>query len=38
MEEIRGILVHSAVYCGLPAAAEGFRVAEEVPKARKFLD
>jgi 4-carboxymuconolactone decarboxylase len=38
MEEIREILLHSAVYCGLPAAAEGFRVAEQVLEARKLLD
>jgi 4-carboxymuconolactone decarboxylase len=38
VEEIREILLHTTVYCGLPAATEGFRVAEEVLKARKLLD
>ncbi|MDM0021831.1 carboxymuconolactone decarboxylase family protein [Variovorax saccharolyticus] len=30
VEEIQEILLQSAVYCGLPAAGEAFRVAEEV--------
>jgi 4-carboxymuconolactone decarboxylase len=38
MEELREILLHTAVYCGLPAATDAFRVAEEVLKARKQLD
>jgi 4-carboxymuconolactone decarboxylase len=38
MEEIREILLHSAVYCGLPAAGDAFRIAEEVMKGRKLLD
>ena len=38
VEELREILLQTAVYCGLPAAAEAFRVAEEVLKARKMLD
>jgi len=38
MEEIREILLHSAVYCGLPAAGEAFKVAEEVLRAKKLLD
>jgi 4-carboxymuconolactone decarboxylase len=38
MEEIREILLQSAVYCGLPAAGDAFQVAEEVLKARKLLD
>lgn len=38
VEEIREILLHTAVYCGLPAAGEAFRVAEEVLRARKLLD
>jgi 4-carboxymuconolactone decarboxylase len=29
-EEIREILIHSAVYCGIPAAVDGFRNASEV--------
>jgi 4-carboxymuconolactone decarboxylase len=36
--EIQEILLQSAVYCGLPAATDAFRVAEEVLKARKLLD
>jgi 4-carboxymuconolactone decarboxylase len=38
MEEIREILLHAAVYCGLPAAGEAFRVAEEVLKDKGLLD
>jgi 4-carboxymuconolactone decarboxylase len=38
VDEIREILLHTTVYCGLPAAAEAFRVAEQVLKARKLLD
>ncbi len=30
IEEIREILLHSAVYCGAPAAQEAFRAANEV--------
>lgn len=37
MEELREILIHCAVYAGLPAAVEGFRVAEEVLKAKGKL-
>ena len=37
VEELREILLHTAVYCGLPAATDAFRVAEEVLKARKLL-
>ena len=37
VDEIREILLQSAVYCGLPAAVEGFRVAEDVLKGRKLL-
>ncbi|MBA1145676.1 carboxymuconolactone decarboxylase family protein [Ectothiorhodospiraceae bacterium WFHF3C12] len=29
-EEIRGVILHSAVYCGAPAALEAFRAAREV--------
>lgn len=32
-EEIREVLLHAAVYCGAPAAVEGFRVAQEVMAA-----
>lgn len=38
VEEIREILLHCAVYCGLPAAGEAFKVAEEVLRAKKLLD
>ena len=37
MEEIREVLLHAAVYCGLPAAGEAFRVAEEVLKEKGLL-
>ena len=37
-EELREILLHSAVYCGLPAATDAFRIAEEVLRARKLVD
>ena len=30
VEEIREVLLHSAVYCGAPAAQEAFRAAEDV--------
>ncbi len=38
MEEIREILLHTAVYCGLPAAGEAFKVAEKVLREHKMLD
>ena len=38
VEELREILLHTAVYCGLPAATDAFRVAEEVLKARKLVE
>jgi 4-carboxymuconolactone decarboxylase len=38
IEEIKEILLHTAVYCGLPAATDAFRIAEEVMRARKLLD
>ena len=37
VEEIQEILLQSAVYCGLPAAGEAFKVAEDVLKAHKLL-
>jgi 4-carboxymuconolactone decarboxylase len=37
-EEIKEILLQTAVYCGLPAAGEGFRIAEGVFKAEGVLD
>ena len=36
--EIKEILLQSAVYCGLPAAGEAFRVAEGVLRAGGHLD
>lgn len=36
--ELQEILLQAAVYCGLPAAIDAFRVAEEVLRARKLLD
>lgn len=30
VEELKEILLQTAVYCGLPAASDGFRIAEEV--------
>ena len=38
VDELREILLHTAVYCGLPAAGDAFRVAEEVLKARKLVE
>jgi 4-carboxymuconolactone decarboxylase len=29
-EEVQEVLLHAAIYCGVPAAVEGFRVANEV--------
>lgn len=37
MEEIQEVLLQAAVYCGLPAASEAFRVAEEVFRAQGLL-
>jgi 4-carboxymuconolactone decarboxylase len=38
MEEIREVLMHTAVYCGLPAAGAAFAVAEEVLKELKLVE
>ena len=38
MEELQEILLQAAVYCGLPAAIDAFRIAEEILKERKLLD
>jgi 4-carboxymuconolactone decarboxylase len=38
VDEIREVLLQAAVYCGLPAAVDAFRVAEEVLRSRKLLD
>jgi 4-carboxymuconolactone decarboxylase len=37
VDELGEILLQSAVYCGLPAAGEAFKVAEEVLKGRKLI-
>lgn len=37
VEELREILLQTAVYCGLPAAGEAFKVAEDVLKAQKRI-
>ncbi|GAA4390022.1 carboxymuconolactone decarboxylase family protein [Tsukamurella soli] len=36
--ELKEILLQTAVYCGLPAAGEAFRIAEEVLRERGLLD
>jgi len=36
-DEIQEILLQTAVYCGLPAATDGFRIAEEVLRSRGLL-
>ena len=38
VDELREILLHTAVYCGLPAAGEAFKVAEDVLKCRGLID
>jgi 4-carboxymuconolactone decarboxylase len=38
VDEIQEILLQSAVYCGLPAAGDGFRIAEEVLRERELID
>ena len=35
--QIQEILLQTAVYCGLPAAGEGFRIAEEVLRERGLI-
>jgi 4-carboxymuconolactone decarboxylase len=35
--EVQEILLQTAVYCGLPAAGEGFRIAEEVLRERDLV-
>lgn len=37
VQELREILLHTAVYCGLPAASDAFRIAEEVLQERDLL-
>lgn len=38
VDEIKEILLQTAVYCGLPAAGEAFKVAETVLRAGGHLD
>ena len=38
VEELREIFLHTTVYCGLPAAGDAFRVAQEVLKSRDLLE
>lgn len=38
VEEVREVLIHSAVYCGVPAALEATRTAETVLKSLGALD
>jgi 4-carboxymuconolactone decarboxylase len=38
VEEIKEVLLQAAVYCGLPAAGEAFRVAEEVLRNQHLVD
>jgi 4-carboxymuconolactone decarboxylase len=38
VEEIREVLLHAAVYCGLPAGLEAFRAAHEVLKAEGAIN
>lgn len=38
VEELQEVLLHAAVYCGLPAAGDAFKVAEDVLRAKKLLD
>ena len=37
VDEIQEILLQAAVYCGLPAASEAFRIAEEILRERGLL-
>jgi 4-carboxymuconolactone decarboxylase len=36
--ELQEILLQAAVYCGLPAAGDAFRIAEEVLRGRKLIE
>lgn len=38
VDELREILLQTAVYCGLPAAGDAFKVAEEVLRGRKLIE
>jgi 4-carboxymuconolactone decarboxylase len=37
VEELQEIILHCAVYAGLPAAVDGFRIAEEVLREMKVI-
>ena len=37
VQEIQEVLLQTAVYCGLPAAGEGFRIAEEVLRSQGLV-
>lgn len=37
VDEIKEILLHAAVYCGIPAALESFKAAHEVLKAERAV-
>lgn len=37
VQEIQEVLYQTVVYCGLPAAVEGYRVAEEVLRTRGLI-
>jgi 4-carboxymuconolactone decarboxylase len=36
--EIQEILLQTAVYCGLPAASDGFKIAEDVLRSAELVD
>ena len=38
VDELQEILLQAAVYCGLPAAIDAFRIAEEVLRQRKLVE
>ena len=37
VDELQEIILHAAVYAGLPAAVDGFRIAEEVLREMKVI-
>jgi 4-carboxymuconolactone decarboxylase len=37
VDELQEVLLHTAVYCGLPAAVEAFKIAEDVLKTKDLL-
>jgi 4-carboxymuconolactone decarboxylase len=37
-EEVREALLHAAIYCGLPAAGDAFKTAEDALRARGLID